>query len=716
MSFNKSYLGTKQPSYINQSDAELPINSGIYVGVVKRIDTSTRSGRVWVYIPQFGGPDPNGAEDWRLVSYASPFMGKTLGAYGELGKPNSLADNTFAKSTQSYGFFMTPPDVGSEVLCCFVPGSNEGYWFACVNSSLTRNMVPAIGCVPYSNIQVESVQEAGLAPYLRVDYSYPVAEALDNLNAIYNSSGGSLPNIKKPIHVPQTVILIRQGLDGDPIRGAISSSSQRDPISSVFGFSTPGRPWGRQDPANDPNLNEKLATGKFNPDDFKVTTRSGGHSLVMDDGDIYGKNNLVRLRSANGHQILMNDSEGLIYISNSTGTAWVELTKEGDVLVYSGRDLSIRTRGNLMMHSDNSISCFARQNINLVAGASVKMQGQIVQASADTALNFYGKQAQLKSQSSMGIISGSGMSIKASGPISINGSAIALNGGGGGGEVSPPQKLQIFNLSDARYDGYNWYVEPNSLRSSNYKVPTHEPYIRGNVQTAIQQQQDIINSLAVDIDGNPISPPIGITPKGPEAALNQELTMQAPAGSFIAQPVPQAGMGILNQDQLRAYMAQTGYSESSSNYSSENKFGYQGKYQLGSAALQDLGYVKSGTPQTVEALNNPNNWTGKDGITSAEVFKTNQSVQESAMYNYTRQNYATLERQGVITATTTAEQAAGILSASHLVGASGAANWYKNGGVVQDANGTTASSYYNRGVYSQTQVPVIAASNASKPG
>jgi len=41
---------------------------------------------------------------------------------------------------------------------------------------------------------------------------------------------------------------------------------------------------------------------------------------------------------------------------------------------------------------------------------------------------------------------------------------------------------------------------------------------------------------------------------------------------------------------------------------------------MGSAALQDLGYVKPGTPQTPDALNNPNNWTGKDGITSATAF------------------------------------------------------------------------------------------------
>lgn len=711
MSYNKPYLGTHHPSYIDTSKSDMPMNGGIYIGLVKEHDTNTRTGRMHVYVPQFGGPDPNVRENWRLVSYASPFMGSTTGSLGEYSRatPN---DNTFLKSSQSYGFYMTPPDIGAEVLCCFMPGSNEGYWFACVNSDITRNMTPAIGAVDYRYISDVSINESGLAPYLLPDKSYPVAETIDYYS-VYGSAS-YLPNLKKPLHIPQTIRLIVQGLDSDNVRGAISSSSQRDPVSAVFGMSTPGRPFGSQDPATDPNIKQKLDTGNFNPADYKVTTRIGGHSFVMDDGNLFGQDNLIRLKTAMGHQIMMNDTEGFIYVANSNGTAWVELTKDGDILVYGAKDFALRTQGNVMIHSDNNINMFARRGINMQAGSAVKMAAQVVQARADTALNFYGKQAQLKSASTMAIVAGNGMAIKAAGPISINGSAIALNGGGGGvGEVAPPAPINRYVLPDAR-NNVVWFVQPGALESINYKVPTHEPYVRGDFEQVAEQQQSVLDTLPKDVNGNTINPPTDVQSVGPQAASTQPLTRAAPAGIFIAQPDPQDGLGALDKDQLRAYMAQTGYSESSGNYSAENQIGYQGKYQLGSLALQSLGYVKSGTPQTAEALSNPNNWTGKDGITSSADFRLNGPVQEKAMYDYTKSNYARLERNGVISESSTNEDIAGILSSAHLVGAGGATNWYRTGQVVADVNGTTAATYYNRGKYSQTQVPIIAASNATK--
>lgn len=708
----KPYLGTKQPSMIDSTQADIPIQPGIYVGVVKRVDTNSRSGRLWVYISNFGGADPTNPRSWTLVSYASPYAGTTPGQSYEYGdaKPN---ENVFEKTQQSYGFYMTPPDPGSQILCCFASGSTEGFWFACVNTSYSKNMVPAIGSVPWNKIDQNSVLTSGISENLRPGTPYPVAEVNRYIPGIYTQSS-FLPDIPKPIHVPQTIRLIIQGLDTDPVRGAIDSSSQRDPVSSVFGFSTPGRPYGNQDPARNSNLRETLASGNFNPEDFKVTTRVGGHSLVMDDGDIYGQNNLVRLKSANGHQILMNDSQGFMYIANRDGTAWIELTKEGDILVYGARDLSVRTQGNLMMHSDNNISFYAGKSFNIDAESSVKIQGQTITTNAQQTLNLYGKQAQIKSQSSLGVISGQSMSIKAAGTIAINGSAIALNGGGGGGEVAPPTPIPEYTLEDAVKNGQNWIATPGQLRSSNYKVPTHEPYIRGGIQREISNQEAILAASTKDIDGNYISPPVNLSNVGISQADQQAVKSPAPSSYFIKQPEPKDSIGILDKDGLRAYMAQTGYTESRGNYDTINQFGYQGKYQMGSLALQDLGYVKPGTPQTAEALANPNNWTGKNGINSNSDFLSNGAEQESAMYDYTKRNYTTLQSKGLITSETSAAEAAGLLSTSHLLGVGSTSKWVTTGVNLTDANGTTATTYYNQGKYSQTQVGVITASNASK--
>lgn len=713
MSYNQSYLGTKNVSYTDSEKSDFVNLPGIYIGIIKAFDIKSRSGRVWVYIPNLGGPDPDNQKNWRLVSYASPFMGRTTGAGSDYNTVTQQS-NTFLRSTQSYGFYMSPPDVGSEVICCFIEGRLDGYWFACVNPSPTRHMIPAIGSVPVNQIDPFSIAEFGLESLIRTDLSYPVAEANENWLGLYNSNGGFLPDIPKPLHVPQTLNLIVQGLESDQIRGAISSSSQREPVSSVFGFSTPGRPFGTQDPANDPDLQNKLQTGNFNPKDFQVTTRVGGHSLVMDDGDIYGNTNMVRLKTSAGHQLLMNDSEGLIYISNATGTAWIELTKQGDVLVYGARDLSIRTQGNLMMHSDKSISFFAARDFNVKTGSSIKLESNLIQNKANGALNLYGKQAQLKSQTSMGIVAGGAMSIKSSSIMQLNGSKIALNGGGGSSSIAEPSALRTFSLPDAKNENLFWVAVPDSLTSINYRVPTHEPYIRGSIQQEIARQTDIIESESsqnTDIIGNPISPEDVSSSQGLNVAETTMLTGSAPTDFFISQPTPLAALGNLDQTAVAALLAQNSYNASNGNYDYVSTDGELGKYGLRVDTLKSLGYVVDSTDQTLTSIRNENNWIGKDGISSYEDFISNREVQERAQYTYSRQAFAELQSLGLITESTSSEESAGLLNAALTTSIGEVYQWYTTGFT---SNNLAVTESYNRGRFSQTQVSIIQSSNQSK--
>ena len=95
--------------------------------------------------------------------------------------------------------------------------------------------------------------------------------------------------------------------------------------------------------------------------------RKHGHSLVMDDGDIEGNNNLIRFKTAAGHQILLHDTEDIIYIGNSKGTSWVQMDAEGQLDIYSKTNINLRTK-NFNMHADSSIKMFAGNNIQIVAG------------------------------------------------------------------------------------------------------------------------------------------------------------------------------------------------------------------------------------------------------------------------------------------------------------------------------------------------------------
>lgn len=131
--------------------------------------------------------------------------------------------------------------------------------------------------------------------------------------------------------------------------------------------------------------------------------------------------------------------------------------------------------------------------------------------------------------------------------------------------------------------------------------------------------------------------------------------------------------------------------ESSGNYKAVNQIGYVGGYQLGAAALTDLGYVKSGT--TNSQLKDASRWNkGLD----LESFLNDSALQDQIFQQYTQMNYNSLLRLGVVNSSSPVDAVSGYLATSHLLGPGGARK-LSQGVNSSDANGTTGSYYYNIG-------------------
>ena len=105
--------------------------------------------------------------------------------------------------------------------------------------------------------------------------------------------------------------------------------------------------------------------------EYITVDRDSGQSFVMDDGDEAGNNQLIRLRSASGHQVLLNDTEGVIYIANAKGNAWFEMDSEGRIDIYSEAGISIRSRGDFNFHSDANVNIHAKNNIRMSASGEI---------------------------------------------------------------------------------------------------------------------------------------------------------------------------------------------------------------------------------------------------------------------------------------------------------------------------------------------------------
>ncbi|SVE36117.1 uncharacterized protein METZ01_LOCUS488971, partial [marine metagenome] len=238
--------------------------------------------------------------------------------------------------------WMTPPDLDTRVLVIFAEGKpDKAFWIGCIQDAYMNHMIPGIAASEKTMPQdVKGHHSAGLSKETVYGTDkVPAGEV--NRNA-WNSSGagGLYEKISKPIH-PFAETLRQQGLIQDVDRGTTTSSARRESPSAVFGISTPG-------PLDPTAPNVKL--GPIDNIEDKQVNRLPGHTFTMDDGDAKGDNQLVRLRTSSGHQILMHDTEGVIYIGNASGESWIQLADNGSVDIYAGGSVAVRSKGNMDFH------------------------------------------------------------------------------------------------------------------------------------------------------------------------------------------------------------------------------------------------------------------------------------------------------------------------------------------------------------------------------
>ena len=307
------------------------------------------------------GNTTNVSGEMATVSYLSPFYGIT--------PYSGTSDNEgFDYAQKSYGMWAVPPDVDSEVLVIFAEGNkSQGFWIGCIPKKFMNFMLPG---------------NASTTKYNKDDQTkiLPVAE--------YNKrneegTGNDPTQFLKPVNTDAVAQLTKAGLLTDQIRGTTTSSARREVPSMVFGMSTPG-------PLDRRPGKPKVKVGAESAQTEIPASRLTGSSFVMDDGDpsMFRKgpaattpseyasiadggdptlpmNELVRLRTRTGHQILLHNTEDLVYISHGSGNSWIEMTANGKLDIYSKDSISI--------HSDNDLNFDAGRNINIKAGNNINI-------------------------------------------------------------------------------------------------------------------------------------------------------------------------------------------------------------------------------------------------------------------------------------------------------------------------------------------------------
>jgi putative chitinase len=321
----------------------IPLSNGPYLAkVVNNNDTTYMGGLHVTLIKKDGTSNSDLPSNAIHARYLNPFYGVSDASYNG-GDPRKFED-----VQKSHGMWMVTPEIGTKVLVIFVEGDiKQGYWIGCVPETYQNHMIPGIAASDKVYLNQEQRAKYGDVNYLPVaEFSRTVAH--DNI----------VPSSQqRPVH-PFADRLLEQGLLKDLIRGVTSSSARREIPSKIFGISTPGP------------LDPKGRKGTVGNNEQKVSvpvTRLGGSQFVMDDGDENGQNELVRIRTRTGHQILMHNTNDLIYIANSKGTAWIELTSNGKIDIYAHDSVSIHTENDFNFKAERDINLEAGRNFNVRA-------------------------------------------------------------------------------------------------------------------------------------------------------------------------------------------------------------------------------------------------------------------------------------------------------------------------------------------------------------
>ena len=125
--------------------------SGIYIGKVWDTSDPLRMGRLGINIPGLTNTLTPNTTQITWCQYLMPFYG---------AKNSDAVDPTnpfdYQKNSQSYGMWMVPPDIGTDVLVMFAQGkTNEAnaFWVGCIQQPQTNHQIPGLASSQQTSVK-----------------------------------------------------------------------------------------------------------------------------------------------------------------------------------------------------------------------------------------------------------------------------------------------------------------------------------------------------------------------------------------------------------------------------------------------------------------------------------------------------------------------------------------------------------------------------------
>lgn len=357
---------------------------GLMEGVIVDTNDPQQMGRMKIWVPAIDG-DLYNIVDLPWAMYVSPMAGQTR---DYPAGPNS----NITSGLQSYGWFSIPK-TGALCVVGFMYGDANkrmymgSYFRDHGNRSLpVGRMRSDLGKVPLS------------------DTFEPVEPQSTNLTAQF---GGKLDASESKTRGTYERAVAQDKTEKDGTEGY-----QRDLID-------PKGPKG-----------EAL----LDPQSYVLTT-PGRHSLIFQDHPTTGR---VRIKTAAGHQIILDDANERIYVSTARGRSWFEMDQDGRIHVYGADSISFSTGGDFNVTALGDFNVSAGGAINIQAGAEMNLAG--------------------------------------CGPVSVSGAGVNLESSAGFNILAAADLLQT--AANIHLNGPT--AGEATCPTAPSAVPTHEPWVRAS--------------------------------------------------------------------------------------------------------------------------------------------------------------------------------------------------------------------------------------------
>ena len=282
-------------------------------GVVVDTSDPQQMGRVKIWCPALDGPDGQyKISNLPWASYVSPLAGQTLNYPGG-------AEGAITPGYHSYGFWAVPK-VGAIVLVAILYGDvNRRFYIGSVFGDHGNRSLPA-----------GRNKEGGP----KSDTLDPVQPTTSHLKTQFDGKLDAPQAISRGVYERQV-------------------AQDKDEKDGTEGYQ------------------KGVLEDGYDPQTYCWTT-PGRHTILFQDNP---SNSRVRIRSAGGHQVIMDDANERIYISTNQGKSWIEMDADGHIHLYSGASVSIAAGEDINFVANGHINLNAGKNINLGAAGSARMTG-----------------------------------------------------------------------------------------------------------------------------------------------------------------------------------------------------------------------------------------------------------------------------------------------------------------------------------------------------